>query len=270
MEPPTPFLSLIVPAYNEARRIGRPLTEMGAFLARQPYSSEILVVDDGSCDGTSSVVSGIAPTLSVPLRLIRYPRNRGKGYALKVGFQAARGERLVFSDCDLSTPLDEMPRFLAALDENWDFAIGSRNAAGARITRHQPRYRENLGKVFTWLVRKLIADVSDATCGFKAFRRDVGKDLFARTRIDSWSFDAEVLLIARRRGYRLTEIPVRWEDREGSKVNLLRDILNSLIGIARMRANDVARRYQEPRAVETTTEEFPPAETAKLPRPPVT
>lgn len=238
-----PSLSLIVPVFNESRRLAAPLREMGEYLAAQSYSSELVLVDDGSRDGTATLIGEIAPTLPVPVHLLRYEQNRGKGYAIKVGFAAAEGEILVFSDVDLSTPLAELPRFLESLAAGYDFAIGSRKTRGSEIAVHQTWLRESLGKVFTWLVRQTLADVSDVTCGFKAFRREVGKRLFERVRIDDWSFDAEVLLIARRQGFRLQEIPVHWEDRQGSKVRVLRDGLGALLGILRIRCNALLGRY---------------------------
>jgi len=248
-------LSLIVPAYNEAARIARPLGEMGAYLGAQAFSSEIVVVDDGSRDRTAPIVREVAARLPVPVRLIQYDRNRGKGYALKVGFASARGERLLFTDCDLATPLSETGRLLAALDAGYDFAIGSRKMEGAEITVHQPWLRESMGRVFTGIVRILIADVSDVTCGFKAFRGDVGRDIFSRIRVDDWSFDAELLLIAKRLGYRLQEVPVRWEDQAGTKVNLFRDVVNSLVGLGRIRANALLGRYAAPCDIGPTHEE---------------
>ncbi|MCP5041260.1 MAG: glycosyltransferase family 2 protein [bacterium] len=239
----TPSVSLIVPMYNESARIALPLREMAEFLEHQPYSSELILVDDGSTDDTVRVAAEVAESLGQPIRLIRYEENRGKGYALKVGFDAARGQRLVFSDCDLSTPIAELPRFLSAL-ERAEIAIGTRRAEGAKVVRHQPWLRENLGRVFTFIVRVTIAPVSDATCGFKAFRRDVGKELFSRSRIDDWSFDAELLLNARQRGYRWVEVPVQWLDQEGTKVKLLRDILVTLWGIVKIRANHFAGHYE--------------------------
>ena len=243
MDTPAPHLSLIVPVYNESARLRESLREMGAYLARMPFSSEIVIADDGSTDDTLAIAEEIAGSLSVPVRLLSYGINRGKGGALKLGFAAARGERLVFTDCDLSTPLDEMQKFLERLDAGTDFVIGSRKREGADITKHQPRLRENLGKIFTWIVRMLIADVTDVTCGFKAYRKEVGKDLFARMRVYDWSFDAELLMIARHSGYRHEEVPVRWEDQEGTKVHLVRDVVTSLIGIARVRINHALGRY---------------------------
>jgi dolichyl-phosphate beta-glucosyltransferase len=239
-------LSVIVPAYNEAARIEAPLRRMCAYFAAQPYACEILVVDDGSDDDTSALVRRVAESAPVPVRALRYARNRGKGHALKVGFEAARGERILFSDADLSTPIEETEAFLLALDQGFDVAIGTRKHARARITLRQPRHREAMGRVFTWLVRRLLADVSDATCGFKAFRGPAGRDLFARVRIPDWGFDAELLMLVRRLGYRLTEVPVQWQDREGTKVRLLRDALRSGLALVRIAAGAALGVYERP------------------------
>jgi dolichyl-phosphate beta-glucosyltransferase len=254
MAAPLPSVSLIVPMYNESARIGASLRELAGYLKQQPFTSEILLVDDGSSDDSAAVVARMAGALDVRIRLIGYTRNRGKGYALKVGFEAAQGDRLIFSDCDLSTPIEELPRFLAAL-EHADIAIGTRKAIGAEVVRRQPLLRESLGRVFTMIVQILIAPVSDATCGFKGFNRDVGKDLFSRQRIEDWSFDAEILLNARRRGYRLVELPVRWENRDGTKVNLARDIVGSLAGIVKIRSYDLLGRYESVVPVDEFSEE---------------
>ncbi len=238
------MLSIIIPAYDEAERIGASLRSIGAFLAERAEPSEIVVVDDGSRDSTAAVVAAVAQTLSVPVRIARYERNRGKGHALKVGFALSSGDRIVFSDADLSTPIRMVDLLLAPLDECYDIAIGSRKMAGAELVVRQPWHRELLGRVFTRLVQLLAAPVSDATCGFKAFRGDVGRDLFARVRRDGWSFDAELLVIARQRGYRVTEVPVAWEHRAGTKVNLLRDVVGSLVGLASIRMDAFLGRYR--------------------------
>ncbi len=241
----TPHLSLIVPMYNESARIAEPLREMAAYLGAQAFDTELVLVDDGSTDDTVEIVTREAETLEVPVRLICYEVNRGKGYALKVGFEHAKGERLVFSDCDLSTPIEELPRFLDAL-EDVEIAIGTRRGEGSRIERHQPWFRETLGRIFTFIVRLTIAPVSDATCGFKGFRRDVGRDLFSRLRIEDWCFDAELLSNARTRGHTWVEIPVHWFDQEGTKVKLVRDVILTLRGIAKIRLNRLAGRYENP------------------------
>lgn len=230
--------------YNESARIAEPLREMAAYLGKLSIESELVLVDDGSADDTSQIVAQEAPQLGLPVRLIRYEENRGKGYALKVGFEHARGERLVFSDCDLSTPIDVLPAFLEAL-EGCEIAIGTRRGAGSRIERHQPWLRETLGRVFTAIVRTTIAPVSDATCGFKGFRREVGRDLFSRLRIEDWCFDAELLANARARGHAWVEVPVQWFDQAGTKVRLGRDVFATLLGIVKIRLNHLAGRYEQ-------------------------
>jgi len=242
----SPHLSVVVPAFNEASRISAPLEAMGAYFARQPYTSEIIVVDDGSRDDTSEVVRRVAAKLTTPLSLHRYEDNRGKGHALKVGFAAARGQRILFTDVDLSTPIEECERLLATLDGSCEIAIGSRKMAGAHIAVHQPWYRERMGRVFTWITRQLIADVSDVTCGFKAFEGPAGRDVFARSRVADWSFDAELFMIASLRGYRVVEIPVTWHDTAGTKVRLLRAAVYALVGLVRIRLYAVRGAYARP------------------------
>jgi dolichyl-phosphate beta-glucosyltransferase len=255
-----PQLSVVVPAFDEAERIAVTLAAIGKHFAARAHEVELIVVDDGSRDATSEVVRTLAPSLAVPLRLLRYTPNRGKGHALKVGFAASRGARVLFSDADLSTPIEEADRFLAELDAGFDVVIGSRKEGRARVEVRQPWLRETLGKGFTWLVRLLIADVTDATCGFKAYRGDAGRDLYARMRVFDWSFDAEMLWLARQRGYRTTEVPVRWRDQAGTKVNLWRDVVRSLEGIARIRWNAVRGRYAGAHPVDASVDAWSPAQ----------
>jgi dolichyl-phosphate beta-glucosyltransferase len=242
--PPT-SLAVVVPAYNEAQRIPSTLRSIADHFAIAPFPVEIIVVDDGSSDDTAAVVRAIATELSIPLTLLRYAPNRGKGFALKVGFAATRADRILFSDADLSTPIEEADRFVAAL-ESADVAIGSRKTARAAIEVRQPWLRETLGKGFTALVRLLIADVTDATCGFKAYRGDAGRDLYSRMRVFDWSFDAEMLLVGRLRGLTRVEVPVRWRDRAGTKVSLRRDLVRSLRGLVRIRLNALRGVYGDP------------------------
>jgi len=151
-----------------------------------------------------------------------------------------------FSDADLSTQIEKTEAFLLSLDLGFDVATGTRKHARARITLHQPRHREAMRRVFTWLVRQLLTDVPDATCGFKAFHGPAGKDLFSRVRIRDWGFEAELLRLVTRLGYRLTELPVRWQDRAGTKVRLLRDALHSALALARISAGAALGVYEHP------------------------
>jgi glycosyltransferase involved in cell wall biosynthesis len=239
-----PWLSVVIPAYNEAARVREPLLGVLAHLRARPYTAEVVLVDDGSDDDTLAVVRRTASGSDVPVRTFRYARNAGKGYAIRYGVAHALGERILFTDVDLSTPIEEADRLLAPLDAGADVAIGTRKTPGALIVIHQPWYRERLGKAFTWMVRRWIVDVSDVTCGFKAFRRPAADDIFGRLRLHDWSFDAEALMLARRLGYRIDEVPVRWEDRAGTKVRLMRDVTRSLLGLVRIRLNLARGRYR--------------------------
>jgi dolichyl-phosphate beta-glucosyltransferase len=251
-----PWLSVVIPTYDEARRIPATLRAIDAYARRWHRPVELIVVDDGSSDRTVDVVRELGAELSIGLRLLRYAPNRGKGFALKVGFAASRGELVLFSDADLATSFDCSDGLLAEL-EHAEVAIGSRKMDGASIQVRQSWLRERMGKAFTFLVRQLIADVSDVTCGFKAFRGDAGRDLFARCRIYDWSFDAELLHIAQVRNMRVVEVPVVWCDQEGTKVRLVRDSLASLRGLARIRWNALRGVYRQPEAPAVEPEELP-------------
>jgi glycosyltransferase involved in cell wall biosynthesis len=255
---PAPHLSVIVPAFNEAARIRASLDAILAWLDGHAGGAELIVVDDGSDDGTAAVVHAAATAATVPVRVIVSARNHGKGHALKLGFAAARGRHLLFTDADLSTGIDAAPRMLAALEAGADIAIGTRKQPQATILRHQPWHREQMGRVFTLLARTLVVDVSDVTCGFKAFRHDAGRDLFAHVRLFDWSFDAEVLFLAARRRYRIVEVPVRWQDEPGTKVRLLRDSLQAFLGLLRIRANAWRGAYAAP-APAAASHELPAA-----------
>lgn len=247
----TTSLSVVLPAFEEAQRIRSSLREIGEYLAGQSYTSEVVVVDDGSGDATFDTVSTMAESFPVPMTVARYEPNRGKGHALKVAFAMTRGDRILFSDADLSTPIDETAALLAALDEpGISIAIGSRKMAGANIEVHQPYWRESMGKIFTRLAQMLVPGISDTTCGFKAFDGDVGRDLFARARIDDWSFDAEILFLALLGEHAVREVPVRWHDEAGTKVRVLRDAASALRGLARIRWNATRGVYDAVQPIE--------------------
>jgi dolichyl-phosphate beta-glucosyltransferase len=237
-------LSVVIPAFNESERLPLSLPAVARYFAEQPYATEIVLVDDGSPDATFATICDLASHLPLPVTAARYAPNQGKGHALKAGFELTRGRRVLFCDADLSTPIEETERLLAILDGGTPVVIGSRKMKGASIEVHQPWLRESMGKVFTALARRLAADVSDTTCGFKAFDGDVGRDLFGRGRIWDWSFDAEILLLARIGGHRIHEVPVRWHDERDTKVRLFRDAVQSLLGLMRIRLNLMQGRYR--------------------------
>lgn len=238
------YLSLILPAFNEEARIGKNLGRLLSFLRSQPYASEVIIVDDGSRDRTAGVVQEIGRESS-SLRILCNDNNLGKGGAVRAGMLEGKGRFLFFSDADLSVPIEILPDFLAELENHCDVAIGTRQKAGARIEIHQPFYREFMGKVYTRLSNWILGlHASDFTCGFKGFRREVARELFSRQRLRRWSFDSEILYLARLKGYRVLEIPVTWSDDRGSKVRLWRDVISSFLGLVRIRLYHLLGRYQ--------------------------
>lgn len=236
-------LSVIIPSYNEAGRIGPTVERVGRCLADLRLSYEIVVVDDGSTDGTGDAVREAAG--GVPgLRLVGLGVNRGKGYAVREGFMRSGGEFVLLSDADLSTPIGELERFLPEMERGADIVIGSRSAGGARIIRRQPLYRMLMGKAFNKVVWLLaVRGLSDTQCGFKLFRRKTCEDLFRMQRVERFAFDAELLFLARKRGLAIRELPVRWTDSPGSKVRIFRDSSRMLLDVIRVRLGYVAGKY---------------------------
>ncbi|OUJ72793.1 dolichyl-phosphate beta-glucosyltransferase [Hymenobacter crusticola] len=213
-------LSLIVPAYNEAQRLGPTLQRVYAFLAARPARFELIVVDDGSTDDTAALVMALSSTWP-ELRLLRSPVNRGKGHAVRLGMQAATGRIRVFSDADGSTPITELDKLLHALAEGADIAIGSRYLASSLVTRPQPRFRLVWSRLVNRVVQQLLLPgILDTHCGFKAFTAAAAEQLFTACTVDGWSFDLEVLAKARTQGFRIREVPVRWENDDRSKAQL--------------------------------------------------
>jgi len=228
------YLSLIIPAFNEEIRIAGSLDRILKFLKGRPYTFEIIIIDDGSKDRTVELVKNRFGQHS-EVR-INQQQNLGKGKAVQQGMLLAGGKYLFFSDADLSVPIETLSLFLSHLEKDSDIAIGTRQKAGATIEIHQPLFREFLGKVYTKLTNWILRlRVSDFTCDFKGFRREAARDLFSRQQLSNWSFDAEILYLARLKGYRVSEIPVVWRNDERTKVRLWRDIVTSFFGLLQIR-----------------------------------
>lgn len=216
-------VSIVIPAFNEAERLGATLQAIDRYCRREQRACEVLVVDDGSQDRTAEVVRAFA-AVHPEVRLLQQPRNRGKGAAIQAGVAATRGELVLFSDADLSTPIEELPRLEAALADGAAVAIASRAVAGARIEEHQPFYREWMGKSFNRMVQWLVLPgLHDTQCGFKLFRGEAARALFPQLTIPGFGFDVEVLYLARRQGLVIREVPVAWRNSRQSKVSPLRD-----------------------------------------------
>jgi dolichyl-phosphate beta-glucosyltransferase len=222
-----PHLSVVVPAYNEGRRIGSTLETIRRYFETQPYAVELVVVDDGSRDDTVEVARRALAGFPRG-QLISYRPNRGKGHAVRTGIVATRGEYVLFTDADLSTPIGEVERAFDLVRQGHDLVLGSRAAGEVRVK--QPLYRRLATKLFMVARDLIVGDtgVVDTQCGFKLFRGPVARDLFARQRVDRFMFDAETLFLAGRLGYRYVEMPVAWADVPGSKVRVVRGALELL------------------------------------------
>jgi dolichyl-phosphate beta-glucosyltransferase len=229
------YLSIVIPAYNEEKRIGPSLGKILEYLKTKPFAAEVIVVDDGSRDKTSEV-AGAALEGRVPFRTIRLEANHGKGSAVKAGVLASSGQVILFTDADLSTPIEELDKFLPRLDEGFDIVIGSRALPGCDIRSRQAAPREALGKLFNRLVRlSVMKGCPDTQCGFKVFRRSAAMDLFSRLQTKGFSFDVELLLLARKAGYRMAEVPVVWCNSRPSRVRIVRGSWQMLRELRRIR-----------------------------------
>jgi dolichyl-phosphate beta-glucosyltransferase len=240
-ESDSPSLSIVVPAFNEADRISNTLDDLASWLASTNLSWELRVVDDGSTDRTADVVSRLGAQ-DARIVLQREP-HRGKGGTVRAGMLAAHGDLRFMCDADMSMPVHELSRFLALVPSQFDIVIGSREGVGARRVG-EPTYRHRMGRVFNALVRgAAVPDVNDTQCGFKMFTREAADAVFPRITIDGWAFDIEALVIARRRGFRIHEMPIEWHYRELSRVSPVRDSLLMARDVLRIRANAARGRY---------------------------
>ncbi len=204
-------LTVVIPAYNEEDRIVGTLDQSLAYLGQQPYESEVLVVSDGSTDGTGKVAASFAPPPGVSLRLLEYHPNRGKGYAVRYGMRRAQGDVVLFMDADYSVPMEEVEKGLGLIEKGFDIAIASRTMAGSKIRARQNFFRELSARIYTLVqIAYLRIPYRDTQCGFKLFTRRAARRLFPRQRLDSVIFDPEILWLARQCGFSVAEFPVHW------------------------------------------------------------
>ncbi|HCM43310.1 MAG TPA: hypothetical protein DIS66_08395 [Candidatus Omnitrophica bacterium] len=233
-----PFVSVVIPAYNEEQRISETLCKIVNYALTKPFALEIIVSDDGSLDGTVEAVKSILNSSILPHQVLRASMNQGKGAAVRRGMLAAAGEYRLFSDADLSTPIEELDRFLPLLiEKKADIVIGSRAMQGANIVEHQPWFRECMGRIFN-KVATIFAfhGIKDSQCGFKCFTAEATQKLFAIQKLDGFSFDVELIFLAQKNGFRIAELPVTWINSAATKVKVLSDPIKMFWDVLRIRA----------------------------------
>jgi dolichyl-phosphate beta-glucosyltransferase len=249
----SPRYSFVIPAYNESARIRATIEKILAHLHSQQWDAEILVVNDGSTDDTAQIVRSYAAH-NPSLHLLENPGNRGKGYSVRNGMLHANGEVILFSDADLSSPIQEADKLFAAINSGADVAMGSRWLRVELQTQRQPLYRQLFGRIFNLALRIILGlHYRDTQCGFKAFTRRAAQSIFPLQQIERWGFDPEILYLARRFGFRIEEVPVRWAHREGTRINPLVDGMRMFVEMLRVRWYSISGKYDpgSPSAVAT-------------------
>jgi len=239
------FLSVVVPAFNEEKRIKGTLDRIIRYLATKDFRSEIIVVDDGSRDGTIAAVKSVEEANDFPVLILRNNRNMGKGYTVKKGVLGSVGRYILFSDADMSTPIDEFDKMQPLLEENYDVVIGSRALMDSDIKKRQAWYRERMGKMFNFLVRILVfKGIKDTQCGFKAFKGEVARRIFSKITINRFGFDVELLYLARKLDLRIIEVPIVWINSPASRVRCVSDSLFMFMSLIKIRLNDLLGKYK--------------------------
>ena len=237
-----PFLSIILPAHNEEQRLPKTLDEVRGFVEAQSYSAEVVLVENGSQDGTLELAQQYAARL--PFLKVIHEDRRGKGLAVRTGILAAKGQYRIFCDVDFSMPVTEINRFIPPALPDCQIAIGSREAPGA-VRYNEPYYRHLSGRVFNTLVRWLaLPGLQDSQCGFKCFRGDIAEEIFPLQTNTGWAFDVEVLFIARQHGYRIVEVPIPWYFNSDSQIRMLRDSWRMVRDLLLIRLNSLQGKYR--------------------------
>src|SRR3954447_7437090 len=238
-----PQYSIIIPAYNESARLGATLDRVLNYVSSGQWDAEIIVVNDGSRDNTADLVRQYATT-NPHLRLIENPGNRGKGYSVRNGMLNARGEVLLFSDADLSSPIEEAPKLFAALEAGADVAIGSRWLRSELQTQRQPLHRQLFGRIFNLALRIVLGlSQKDTQCGFKAFTHQAAQAIFPLQRIERWGFDPEIIFLAKKQGFHVIEVAVKWAHDNHGQINPVRDGLRMFGEVLKIRWNSINGRY---------------------------
>ncbi len=231
-------LSIVIPAYNEERRLAPTLERVQQYLREQEYRAEVIVVDNNSRDATAEVAARAGATV------LKEPR-QGKGAAVRTGMLAAEGEYVLFSDADLSTPIEEVEKLMSALKSGYDIAIGSRALPESNLPVRQPWYREMVGRAGNLLVRLMaVHGIADTQCGFKLFPRSIARRLFGAQRLTGIAFDMEVLFLAQRLGLKIAEVPVTWIDNPDTRISRVRDSADAIKDLIRIRITWLLRRYR--------------------------
>ncbi len=241
-----PNLSIIIPAYNEKERIGGTVEKILGYLKRENLNAELIVVDDGSTDATCETAKNVCAAFpEIETKVVRYEQNQGKGFAVKTGLEQAQGETALFSDADLSTPIEELMKLVEPIQNGeFDVTFGSRALDKTLIGVHQPWRREQGGKVFNYIVKTLTGlPFWDTQCGFKAFDMQKFRPLLGAMTIDRFGFDVEFLYVANLKGLRLKEIPVRWNHCEGTKLSVFRDSQRMFGEVRQIRKNAKQGKY---------------------------
>ncbi|MGH9503918.1 MAG: dolichyl-phosphate beta-glucosyltransferase [Terriglobales bacterium] len=240
-----PEYSIVIPAYNESARVGATLETVLAYVAERSWDAEVIVVDDGSSDDTAEIVRAHA-VKNPQLRLLQNPGNRGKGHSVRHGMMEAQGAIMLFSDADLSSPIEEAEKLLSALAAGADIAIGSRWLRKDLQTQRQPLYRQLFGRIFNLLLRVTLGlTFKDTQCGFKAFNRRAAQAIFFLQRIERWGFDPEILYLARKFKFKVVEVPVAWAHREGTRISPLRDGTKMFWEMLKIRWNALSGKYND-------------------------
>jgi len=238
-----PAYSIVIPAYNESARLGATLDKVLAYVRSQQWDAEVIVVNDGSRDNTADIVRAFAakdPTL----RLVENPGNRGKGYSVRNGMLNARGRIVLFSDADLSSPIEEAPKLFEALEQGADIAIGSRWLRAETQTQRQPLHRQLFGRIYNLILRLTLGlQFADTQCGFKAFKQPAVQAIFPLQKIERWGFDPEVLFLARKLKFKVKEVPVAWGHSGGTRINPLVDGSRMVMEMLRIRWYDLTGKY---------------------------